>query len=76
MSDEVTKWCSSKGKQKILDKCTLIQFKSDLCTASTHRGVNLAVEVESTVGEKTEVCDLSCIVELSVEFSCTTSTYE
>ena len=28
------------------------------------------------VGEKTEVCDLSCIVELSVEFPFTTGTYE
>ena len=36
--------------------------------ARSQASVNLDVEVKSTVGKKTEVCDLSCIVELSVEF--------
>ena len=69
-----------EGEAKDSQQMHIDTIKSDFCTASTHRGVNLDscldVEVESTVGEKTEVCDLSCIVELSVEFSCTTSTYE
>ena len=53
-----------------------VQLRAIVHRLHSPRRKYLDVEVESTVHEKTEVCDLSCIVELSVELPFTEGTYE